>query len=138
MQPDQMNAKVLATPTPLSAQRSRMGARSAVRIGSRCTIPPLTQNVNRADMARQEEAGTILLPESSFVDEVVTPSDTTQKLVNSTAGEEDAWLNDSMPPLSELKPAIRPEAQPEQTEIQAETALHNHQVSLTREPEPEP
>ena len=111
MQPDQMNAKVLATPTPLSAQRSRMGARSAVRIGSRCTIPPLTQNVNRADMARQGEAGTILLPESSLLDEVVTPSDT-QKLVNSTAGEEDAWLNDSMPPLSELKPVIRPEAQP--------------------------
>ncbi|HJT56947.1 MAG TPA: ATPase, T2SS/T4P/T4SS family [Ktedonobacteraceae bacterium] len=135
MQLDQMKARVSTSPVPSGAQRTRAGMRGAMRIGSRYTASPRARNPSKADPARQEEVGAAQVDASSLVDTQTLPASVPEPR-NSALAEEDAWLNDSMPPLSALQ---RPqsESQPSQPQTQQETHINNRQSLHPSQPEPE-
>lgn len=127
MQLDQLKARVSASPMPSSAQRTRTGMRGVMRAGSRYTVPPLTRSASKADPARQEEVCAAQVDVSSLVDTQKLPVPVPEP-PGSALVEEDAWLNDSMPPLSALQ-RPRSEVQPSQSQTQQNTHTNNQPFS---------
>ncbi len=127
MQLDQLNAENSASPMPFNVPRSRVGMRSAMRIDSRNTMPPLARNTDKADRPRQGEEADTHYEESSSIDIDAQPT-SMQESLSAASEEEDAWLNDAMPPLSALKRPQR-EAQPPQLERHRELPISNEQPS---------
>ncbi|HZU67637.1 MAG TPA: ATPase, T2SS/T4P/T4SS family [Ktedonobacteraceae bacterium] len=132
MQVDQLNAEVSASSIPFNTPRARTGMRTALRIDNRSTMPPLARNAEDKSILLQQRE-----EEKASPEDIDTLPTLIQESRRSEPGEEDAWLNDVMPPLSALK---RPqhEAEPAEPEMPPDTSISHQQSPQVREPEDSP
>ncbi|HLH64003.1 MAG TPA: ATPase, T2SS/T4P/T4SS family [Ktedonobacteraceae bacterium] len=142
MELNQLNAEASASSMPYNAPRTRTAMRSALRIDSRSTLSSLARDIDKAHLPLQLDETDTQPENPSFGDIDAQPTSLPESRV-SEPGEEDAWLNDAMPPLSALKRPQREAPPPPfekrlQPEKEIETPLFREQNSYVSEHEDHP